>query len=109
MPDYIQVITTAGSREEAEKISNIVVEKRLGGCVQVLGPMTSTYWWQGKIERSEEWLCIIKSRADLYDELEAAIRGVHSYEVPEILSVSVIGGSKSYLTWLESELRKGAI
>ena len=106
MVEYVQVITVAGSREEAEKISQTVVEKRLAGCAQVFGPITSTYWWQGKIDKAEEWLCLIKSRTDLYEELESTIRQVHSYEVPEILAMPITKGSRSYLDWLESELRK---
>ncbi|MDH5770045.1 MAG: divalent-cation tolerance protein CutA [Candidatus Bathyarchaeota archaeon] len=106
MGEYIQVITTFGNKEEAEKISQIVVEKRLAGCAQVIGPITSIYWWKGKIERAEEWLCLIKSQADLYQELESTILQVHSYENPEILAMPIIRGSKSYLSWLESELKK---
>ena len=106
MGEYIQVITTFGNKEEAEKISQIVVEKRLAGCAQVIGPITSIYWWKGKIERVEEWLCLIKSRSDLYQELESTILQVHSYENPEILAMPIIKGSKRYLDWLESELKK---
>ena len=106
MVEYVQVITVAGSREEAEKISQTVVEKRLAGCAQVLGPITSTYWWKGKIDKAEEWLCLIKSRSDLYEKLESTIRQVHSYEVPEILAMPIANGSRSYLDWLESELKK---
>jgi len=106
MSKYIQVITTVGNKEEAEKILQIVVEKRLAGCAQVIGPITSVYWWKAKIEKAEEWLCFIKSRADLYQELESTIRQVHSYENPEILAMPIINGSKGYLDWLESELKK---
>jgi periplasmic divalent cation tolerance protein len=104
--EYIQVITVAGSKEEADKISQVVVEKRLAGCVQVFGPTSSIYWWKGKVEKAEEWLCLIKSRTDLYEELESTIRQVHSYKVPEILTMAVKKGSKSYFDWLESELKK---
>jgi len=106
MVEYVQVITVAGNKEEAEKISHAVVEKRLAGCAQVLGPITSTYWWKGKIEKAEEWVCLMKSRTDLYQELESTIRQVHSYEVPEILVMPIAKGSKGYLDWLESELKK---
>ncbi len=106
MGEYVQVVTAVGNEDEAEKISQMVVEKRLAGCAQVIGPITSIYWWKGKIERAEEWLCLIKSRADLYQELESTILEVHSYENPEILAIPVINGSKRYLAWLESELKK---
>ena len=106
MEKYIQVLTTAGTKEDALKIAQSVVEKRLAGCVQVIGPITSTYWWEGKIEMAGEWLCLIKSREDLYKELEKTIQQIHPYKVPEILAVPVVEGSQSYLEWLEGELRK---
>jgi periplasmic divalent cation tolerance protein len=107
MTKTIQVLTTTGTKSDAQTIARALVEKRLAGCVQVVGPITSTYWWQGEIETAEEWLCVVKSRADLYEELEAAVKEVHPYEVPEILAVPVVAGSRDYLEWLDSELGKG--
>jgi periplasmic divalent cation tolerance protein len=107
MTEPIQVITTTETKADAQAIANALVEKRLAGCVQIVGPITSTYWWEGKIETAEEWLCLIKSRRDLYADLEKAIREVHPYDVPEILAVPVTAGSKPYLEWLDGELRKG--
>ena len=104
MTDFIQVVTTADKRELAEQIASHLVELRLAACVQVLGPMTSTYRWQGNIERAEEWLCLAKTRRDLYPQVEAAIREVHTYEVPEVLAVPIIAGSMPYLEWMEKEL-----
>lgn len=82
MTEYIQVVTTTETKADARTIANTVVEKRLAACAQIIGPITSTYWWQGKVEVSEEWLCVIKSRQDLYERLEEVIREVHPYEVP---------------------------
>ena len=104
MADYIQVFTTTNKKEDAEKITGEVVEKRLAACAQVMGPITSTYWWGGKIEKEEEWLCIMKSRNDLYDPLERAIKGIHPYDVPEILAVPVVAGNRDYLEWLDREI-----
>jgi periplasmic divalent cation tolerance protein len=106
MADYIQVITTTTSKAEAEAIARALVGQRLAACVQVLGPIASTYWWQGKIETSQEWQCWIKSRRDLYEQIERAIRQVHSYEVPEILAIPVVAGSDSFLAWLDDELKR---
>ncbi|MBO3798727.1 MAG: divalent-cation tolerance protein CutA [Thermoproteota archaeon] len=106
MSRYIQVLTTTGGREEAVKIARILLERRLAGCVQVLGPVSSLYWWKGKIEEAEEWLCVIKSREDLYEELEKTIRENHSYEVPEIITMPIVSGSRSYLEWMSMELKK---
>ncbi len=104
---YIQVITTTALREEAERIARELVEARLAACAQILGPITSTYRWQGKIETSEEWQCWIKTRGELFEQVEQAIRRIHPYEVPEILAVPVVAGSASYLAWLEAETANG--
>jgi len=107
MTDYVQVLTTAGSEEEAERICDVLIEERLAACVQVAGPVSSTYRWQGKVEREREWQCLAKTEARLFAEVEAAIRRVHSYEEPEILAVPVLAGSRGYLAWVSANLRKG--
>lgn len=105
MAEYLQVMTTVATREDADKIAASLVEQRLAACVQVLGPITSTYRWQGVVQTSQEWLCLAKSRRDLYPQLEEAIRRVHPYQVPEILAIPVIVGSTSYLAWLDASVR----
>jgi periplasmic divalent cation tolerance protein len=107
MTDYIQVVTTTEKKDDAHRIARSVVERRLAGCVQVIGPITSTYRWKEAIETAEEWMCVIKSRKDLYPELEKSIREVHPYEVTEILAVPVAEGSKDYLEWLGNEIKRG--
>jgi periplasmic divalent cation tolerance protein len=104
MGPYIQVITTAASEEDAARIAQRLVERRLAACAQVVGPITSTYWWQGRMETSREWQCVLKSRGDLFSAVEAAIREVHAYSTPEILAVPVARGSDDYLAWLDAEL-----
>jgi len=106
MTDAIQVLTTTARQEDAQRIAQTLVEGRLAACVQILGPITSTYRWQGAMETSQEWLCLIKSRRDVYDALEEAIRRVHPYEVPEILALPVVAGSASYLAWLAGEVQR---
>ncbi len=107
MTNYIQAITTTETKTDAQTIARAVVEKRLAACVQIIGPITSTYRWQEKIETAEEWLCIIKSRQDLYPALEETILKIHPYDVPEILAVPVTAGHKDYLKWLDDELDGG--
>ena len=104
MPEYIQVLTTTDSEEEARQIAGGLVEKRLAACVQVSGPVTSVYRWKGKIETDAEWVCAIKSGEHLADQLEAAIRELHSYEEPEIIVLPIVGGSESYLQWLGEQI-----
>jgi periplasmic divalent cation tolerance protein len=104
--DYIQVVTTTEHQEDAERIARALVEERLAACVQVAGPITSIYRWRGQIETAREWQCCAKSRRELYDEIERAIRRLHPYEVPEILAMPVLAGSADYLAWLEQETGK---
>ena len=104
MTDAIQVVTATSSHEEAQRIAWALVERRLAACVQVAGPVTSTYRWKGQIETAQEFLCIIKTEQSQYPALEAAIRELHSYDVPEILSLPVSAGNRAYLDWLREEL-----
>ena len=106
MSVYIQVVTTTDSKEMAEKIAASVVEQRLAACVQISNCM-SMYRWHGEVERTKEFVCVMKSRMDLYPELERVIRKMHTYEVPEILATEIKAGSSDYLAWLDQELRSG--
>jgi len=100
MEGFIQVTTATDKREDAERIARSLVETRLAGCVQIVGPVTSIYRWKGKIEMAGEWLCLIKSREELYGAIERAIRSLHPYETPEIIALSITAGSHEYLDWL---------
>jgi len=103
MAEFITVQTTIDSKEGAQKIAEAIVHKRLAACAQVAGPITSTYWWEGKLEQAEEWICTAKTRKELYSELEQAIRENHTYDTPEILAIPVVAGIKSYLDWIVNE------
>jgi periplasmic divalent cation tolerance protein len=104
MTRIIQVMTTVGSKEDADRIAAQLVSQRLAACVQVEGPVESTYWWEGKVETSQEWRCTAKTRADLVGRVQAAIRAVHPYQVPEILAVGVEHCLEEYGAWLEDVL-----
>jgi periplasmic divalent cation tolerance protein len=106
MSKYIQALTTTEKKNDAKKIAKLLLEKRLASCVQIFGPTLSTYWWKGKIEKAKEWLCIIKSKKELYKDIEKAIKEVHPYEIPEIIAIPIITGSKDYFKWLNKELKK---
>jgi len=105
MEDFVVIYTTTCSKEDAKRISKHLVEEKLAGCVQITGPIQSTYRWDDNIEIDEEWLCSIKSRKDLIVEVEKAIRKIHPYDVPEIVALPIIGGSDDYLTWLKDQLK----
>jgi periplasmic divalent cation tolerance protein len=102
-PEYVQVHTTADSRELADKIARSAVESRLAACGQVVGPIASTYRWQGFIEQAAEWLVLLKTTADRFDALAAHIKGEHTYDTPEVLAVPVLAGDDDYLRWISSE------
>ena len=104
MSGYVQVLTTAGSAEEAERIAGVLLERRLAACVQTLGPIVSRYCRQGELERAEEWQCLAKTEESLYPEVETAIRSVHSYDEPEILAIPVLAGSQGYLGWISASV-----
>lgn len=103
MHSFIQVSTTVDNKQDAERLAELAVRKRLAACVQVIGPIRSTYWWEGKIEDGEEWLCLMKTGKDLYESLERAIKSIHTYDEPEIIALPIVKGSEGYLRWIEKE------
>ena len=105
MTEFIQVFTTINDRSKAKEIAETLLEKRLAACVQISGPVSSLYRWQGKIAEDEEWLLIIKSDKEHYYELEKEVKRIHGYDVPEILAVPISDGNDAYLEWLEKELK----
>jgi periplasmic divalent cation tolerance protein len=104
--EYVQVFTTVEKREDADRIALTVVQKRAAACSQVLGPIRSTYWWKGKVEETGEWLCVMKTRRDLFPALEEEIKRLHPYEVPEIVALPIVAGSAPYLQWIDEETTK---
>ena len=106
MPEYIEVHSTTDSREEADKICAAVVEARLAACAQVFGPMRSTYWWKGKVEKADEFFLMMKTTEDKFAGLARVIRENHSYEIPDIVAVSITDGLADYLGWISAETRE---
>ena len=104
MTDKIVVLSTASSAAEAETIARRLVDERLAACVNVVTGVRSFYRWKGKIEDSSEWLLVIKSSRGRFEELRAALEKLHSYDVPEVIALPVVEGTKNYLNWMEGEL-----
>jgi len=104
MTDKRLVLTTAGSAEEAQRLAHALVEQRLAGCVNIVSPMESVYRWEGKIETGQEWLLLIKTTATAFPRLRDAIQQLHSYDVPECISLSIEDGSEPYLKWLDQSV-----
>jgi periplasmic divalent cation tolerance protein len=101
--EYLQVQTTTDSRAEAMELGRAAVEARLAACAQVAGPVASTYWWEGGIERAEEWLVLLKLPADRFGELSAFLTERHSYDEPEIVALPIVAASPAYLGWIREE------
>jgi len=99
---YIIVLVTTASKHEAEEIVQHLLGDKLIACANIVGPVSSFFRWSGKIDRAEEYLALMKTRKDLFQRLSEAVKTQHSYEVPEIIAVPVVEGSKDYLDWLAS-------
>ena len=98
------ILTTTSNSDEAESLANGLVESRLAACVQILPKMTSVYFWQGKVERENEHLLLVKTLSEKYEAVERYILDHHSYDTPEIVAIDAEKASPSYLKWLEDYL-----
>ncbi|RJP49379.1 MAG: divalent-cation tolerance protein CutA [Anaerolineaceae bacterium] len=107
MVDVIQVTVTVPNEETGIMLANELVEKRLAACVQMNGPIRSVYLWKGKVEDRPEWMCIVKTTRECYQELEAEVKRIHPYEVPEIAAVPVVEGNPDYLRWVGDCVKRG--
>ncbi len=100
----IVVLVTASSQEGA-RLARVLVEERLAACVNLVPSIASTYWWEGKIEEATEYLLIVKTRQDRLDRLIVRVRELHSYTVPEVIALPIVGGNPAYLQWMTEALR----
>lgn len=104
MAEFVQVLTTVGSEEEAVRIATVLVERRLAACVQVVGPIVSRYRWRGEVEEEREWQCLVKTTRAGYEAVETAVRELHSYDEPEIIATEIVAGSAGYLAWIDENV-----
>jgi periplasmic divalent cation tolerance protein len=103
---FLLVLTGTSSRDEAQVIAEAAIEQRLAAAAQVIGPVTSTYRWEEQVTHTEEWLCLLKTSASLYESVEQTIRSLHSYKLPGILAIPIAAGSAPYLAWFAQELQQ---
>ena len=103
--NYIIVLVTTANKAEAEKISEALLKEKIIACANIINPVTSFFHWQGKVDKCEECLVVMKSRRDLFEALAERVKGLHSYDVPEVLAFPIVYGSEAYLLWLGSVLR----
>ncbi|HEV3277665.1 MAG TPA: divalent-cation tolerance protein CutA [Terriglobia bacterium] len=105
MTDKVVVMVTAGSLKEARKIALGLVKSGLAACVNLSGPVESVYHWQGKIETSRERLLLVKTSREVFPQVQAVIRKLHSYVTPEIICLPIVDGSRDYLDWLARSIK----
>lgn len=105
MTNEVVVLVTVPSRDQGGELAELLVGERLAACVNIVGPITSVYRWQGAVSRDEEYLLLIKTTRALYPTLEARVRESHPYDVPEIIALPILAGSEPYLAWLRSQTR----
>jgi len=104
--DGLVIFITTGSEEEARSIADLLLDQRKAACINIVPRVDSLFWWQGEIDSAQESLLIVKTKASLLPEIVDLVKGVHSYQVPEIIALPVIGGSEDYLKWLDSEVQE---
>ncbi|HEX6471720.1 MAG TPA: divalent-cation tolerance protein CutA [Streptosporangiaceae bacterium] len=104
---HVQVTTATDSRVEAVELAKAAVRERLAAGAQLVGPIASTYWWEGRIESAEEWIVIFKTTTECFDELADLILDQHSYDTPEIIALPVVAGSSDYLAWVSEQTESG--
>ena len=100
MKACIVAITTVSTKRDAEKIARALVEERAAACVQIVGPIHSTYRWKGRVESSKEWLCLIKATRSSFSRIRRVVKKMHPYELPELVALPIVEGSGEYLAWI---------
>lgn len=106
MTGRLVVVSTVGKAEDAERIGRALVERRLAACVNVLPAVTSIYRWKGKVEKDEEQVLVIKTRAERFASLKQALVSLHPYEVPEVIALPITDGHQPYLDWLDESVEE---
>jgi periplasmic divalent cation tolerance protein len=101
---YIVIFITTRDAEEAEKISKALVKRRLAACVNTVPEVSSRFWWKDKLETSKECMLVVKTRDILLPDIIKAVKKIHSYSVPEIIALPIVGGDPDYLDWIDSEV-----
>ena len=105
--EYLVILVTTPSIDEAQAITQLLLEQRRAACVNIIPKVSSSFWWRNRIDSATENLLIIKSKASQLQEIINLIKESHSYEVPEIIALPIINGNRAYLDWLDSSLASG--
>ena len=100
----VVIYVTTGTDEEARELAEALLEQRKAACVNIVPGVRSIFWWQGKLDSAQETLLMLKTKASLVNEVVGLIRKIHSYDVPEIIALPIVGGNRDYLEWIDREL-----
>jgi periplasmic divalent cation tolerance protein len=103
---HVVVYITTETHGQGREIADALLTEKLAACVSIVPKVQSKFWWKGKIDLANESMLIVKTRADLLDQLIASVKSKHSYTVPEIIAVPIVGGNKDYLDWIDETTRK---
>lgn len=106
--ENVVIFITTGTDEEAHRIANMLLTQKKVACVNILPKVRSLFWWQDKLDSAQESLLIVKTRASLLSEIVSMVREVHSYDVPEVIALPIIGGNPDYLEWIGKEVKQSA-
>ena len=104
-PAYIVISITTATAEEAKRISRVLLNQRKAACVNIVPRVSSLFWWQDKLDSTQESLLIVKTKAQLLDEIIRLVKETHSYDIPEIIAFPVVGGNQDYLEWIDKEVK----
>ena len=107
MASHILIFMTASTREEAMKIVRCLLEEKLIACANIVGSINSLFWWKGKVDEASEFLVLMKSHNKLFSKISKRVREMHSYEVPELITLSIEKGLPTYLSWIDTVLQSG--
>jgi periplasmic divalent cation tolerance protein len=102
--NYIVVFITTKDTEEAEKIAKSLLKQRQAACINIVPTVDSQFWWQDKLDSANESLLIVKTKESLLPKIVKSVKKIHSYEVPEIIALPIVGGSQEYLDWMDNEV-----
>jgi len=102
---YCAVLITTKNTEEAERIATQLLNEKLIACANIVPGVTSLFWWEGKVDRSDEILLVLKTKKTLFDKLAKAVKALHSYEVPEIIALPIVRGYNPYLNWIDASTK----
>ncbi len=102
---YIVLFITTATAEEAQRISRVLLEQKKVACVNIVPRVNSLFWWQDKLDSAEESLLIVKTKASLLSEIVPLVKKIHSYDIPELIALPIIGGNQDYLDWIQKEVK----